>query len=156
MRTGASVDFKANIDLLVGIVVVEDGTQLSAIEAVGLEDAPLLGFGFLKFGVGKRLAEIEAAGVLQLVDVGGAIDETVIADRADEPTVFGDEGDRHAAVVGLGLHLDIGIPASGEKTVDAGPDGGDFQGIADFQGENLVEFGGFERLGYRTKLDVGG
>jgi hypothetical protein len=93
--------------------------------------------------------------VLPLVGVGRAVDGADVAYGTDEPTVFGDEGDGDAAVIRLCVHLDIGIAAGGEEAVDAGADGGDVQGLADFQGKNFVEFCGFEGLSLGTELDVG-
>ena len=82
---------------------------MRAIKAILFEEAPLLGQGLLEFGVGKWLAEVEITRVLELVGVGGAVDDADIAYRADEPAVFGDKGDGYAAVVGPRVGLNIGI-----------------------------------------------
>lgn len=72
------------------------------------------------------------------------------ADIADEPTVGGNEPDNHAIalaiVVGLGIHLNVGVAAGGEEALNARPDVGHAERLVYAERQDVMQLGRLERL----------
>src|ERR1035441_6767898 len=62
----AAGDIEADIDLLIGIVMLEKGPDVAEEEAIAFEEALLAGLGLLELGLGIGLAEIEAGDAFKL------------------------------------------------------------------------------------------
>ena len=152
MRTLPAVDFEAEIHLLVGAVVIQYRVDAPPVKTVAFEQPLLAGHGLLELGIGVRLAQIEPRGVLQLpgIRIGQAAHRR---HTADEPTVLREEADDHTVLVGLGIHLDVGVPSGGKQPFDGGADGGHAERLVDFERQDFVQLGGVQRLLDRIELN---
>jgi hypothetical protein len=73
---------------------------------------------------------------------------------ADKPTAFRDEGDSYATADFAGIDLDVLIAASGVETFDCGTQRGSVVGLILSDGEDVVNFAGWERLMLRHEGDA--